>query len=90
MQTNPSCRAGPVSASALVYRIAFDVAADEWVLRKIEDDGVAKVLAAYTTQDAAVADGRRLCGKMAAEGRVAQLVVYDGAGNFAFARQYER
>ena len=73
----------------LAYRIVFDAASGEWVLRKIDERGT-KVLAAYPTQDAAVDDARRLCGKIAAAGRDARLMVFDGAGNFAFAREYER
>ena len=76
-------------ATALAYRIAFDTASGEWMLCKVECDGATKVLAAYPTQDAAVADGRRLCDKMAATGCVVSLVAYDDAGKFAFARQYE-
>lgn len=75
---------------ALAYRIVYDAATGEWILRKLEAGGVIKVLAAYSTQDAAVADARRLCSKMVADGRIARLMVYDLAGNFAFARQYER
>jgi hypothetical protein len=75
---------------ALAYRIVYDAATGEWVLRKIATDGDIKVLAAYSTRDAAVADARRLCSKMVAEGRIARLMVYDDAGNFAFARLYER
>ena len=75
---------------ALAYRIVYDAATGEWMLRKLETDGDIKVLAAYSTQDAAVADARRLCNRMVAEGRIARLMVYDDAGNFSFARLYER
>ena len=88
MPTNTQCQSAPATTSA--YRIVFEPVTGEWMLRKVNSDGASKVLAAYPTQDAAVADGRRLCGKMAASGHAVTLVAYDDAGKFAFARLYDR